>query len=262
METDSTPTIAAPLPPRRRLRRALALLTAAIAVVGGTILTAPAPPAEADSCYTWQRTLSAGDSGADVRELQIRVAGWSGYRTNLAIDGSFGPATTTAVRNFQQAYGLQVDGIFGPATRSKIYSLQDADCSPAHFSWSEVDGGCGRGGFAGGSVSAATVRQNLLRAMWRAEAIRHRLGDRPLTVTSGFRSQACDRQVGGSGSGQHTYGKALDLVGGGGQSLCQIALAARYTSNTVILGPGYPNHHDHIHVDNGGSYWSAPSCGI
>lgn len=217
-------------------------------------------PAHADECYTWGRTLSQGASGADVAQLQIRVAGHEGYGVNMAIDGSFGAQTAAAVRGFQSAYGLAADGVAGPATYAKIYALQDADCTPAHFSYAEVDGGCGEGGYSGGSVSAATVKENLLRAMWRAEALRHRLGDRPLTVTSGFRSQACDRAVGGSGTGQHTYGSAIDLVG---LPFCDIASNARYTGFGGIFGPGYPGHDDHVHVDiRSGRSWSAPSCGI
>ena len=180
----------------------------------------------------------------------------------MAIDGSYGGQTTTAVRNFQAAYGLAVDGVAGPATYSKIYALQDADCSPAHFAWSEVDGGCGQGGYSGGSVSATQVKENLKRAMWRAEALRQRLGNVPLTVTSGFRSQSCDRSVGGSGTGQHTYGSALDFVSAE-RSLCQIAGQARYTSYGAMLGPGYPDHDDHVHVDiRSGQFWRAPGCGI
>jgi len=166
------------------------------------------------------------------------------------------------VRGFQAAYGLPADGVAGNATYAKIYELQDADCTPVHFSYAEVDGGCGAGGYSGGSVGAATVQQNLLRAMWRAEALRHRLGDQPLTVTSGFRSQACDRSVGGSGTGQHTYGTALDLVGSSA-SLCTIAQNARYAGFGGIFGPGYPDHDDHVHVDvRAGQSWSAPTCGI
>lgn len=242
------------------LRRAAAALLLTLSSI--TVLVAQPPAAHADECYTWYRTLSAGSSGSDVTELQVRVAGWAGYGVNMAIDGSFGAQTQTAVRNFQSAYGLAVDGVAGPATFSKIYALQDADCSPLHFAWSEVDGGCGQGGYSGGSVSATTVRENLKRAMWRAEALRHRLGGYPLTVTSGFRSQSCDRSVGGSGTGQHTYGTALDLVSSS-RTLCQIAGGARYTSFGAILGPGYPDHHDHVHVDiRSGRFWEAPSCGI
>ena len=183
----------------------------------------------------------------------------------MAIDGSYGAQTAAAVEGFQRAYGVTpYDGIAGQATFNKIYELQDADCSPAHFAFSEVDGGCGAGGYSGGSVSAATVQENLKRAMWRAEALRHQLGDTPLRVTSGFRSTACDASVGGSGSGQHTYGTAIDLTGfSGSPSLCTIAQQARYAGFGGIFGPGYPNHDDHAHVDiRAGRVWSASSCGI
>ena len=224
------------------------------------VTTATTVPAHADECYTWSRNLSSGASGADVAQLQIRVAGWAGYGVNMGIDGSFGPQTVNAVKGFQAAHGLGADGVAGPATYAKIYALQDPDCTPAHFSYAEVDGGCGQGGYSGGSVSAATVQENLKRAMWRAEALRERMGNVPLTVTSGFRSQACDRQVGGSGTGQHTYGSAIDLVGA---SFCSLAQNARYNGFGGIFGPGYPGHDDHVHVDiRAGRSWSAPDCGV
>lgn len=242
-----------------RLRALLSTLAVTVVSLVAVTTTTP-PPAHADECYTWGRTLSSGASGADVAQLQIRVAGWAGYGVNMGIDGSYGPQTVQAVRGFQAAHGLGADGVAGPATYAKIYALQDADCTPAHFSYAEVDGGCGQGGYSGGSVSAATVKENLKRAMWRAEALRQRMGNVPLRVTSGFRSQACDRQVGGSGTGQHTYGTAIDLVGA---SFCGLSQQARYTGFGGIFGPGYPGHDDHVHVDiRPGRSWSAPSCGV
>lgn len=244
----------------RRLRSVIAALAVTIASVF-VVTTGTIAPAHADECYTWGRTLRQGASGSDVAQLQIRVAGWAGYGVNMAIDGQFGAQTHNAVRNFQAAYGLAADGIAGPNTYSKIYALQDADCSPAHFSFAEVDGGCGQGGYSGGSVDAATVKENLKRAMWRAEALRHQLGDRALVVSSGFRSQACDRQVGGSGTGQHTYGRAIDLTGT--PSLCQLAQQGRHAGFGGIFGPGYPDHNDHTHLDiRAGRSWSAPNCGV
>lgn len=215
--------------PARRIRTALAAVALTLASVV-TRTAATSAPAHADECYTWGRSLSSGASGDDVAQLQIRVAGWAGY------------------------------GVAGPATFAKIHQLQDADCSPPHFSYAEVDGGCGQGGYSGGSVSAATVRENLKRAMWRAEALRQRMGNVSLRVTSGFRSQACDRQVGGSGTAQHTYGSAIDLVGA---SFCAMSQQARYTGFGGIFGPGHPDHDDQVHVDiRAGRSWRAPDCGV
>jgi len=247
-------------------RRLLRLLTSLLVALGATVTVnvALAGPAAADGCYTWGRTLSEGMSGSDVTQLQIRVAGWVSYGEVLAIDGVYGARTKAAVTRFQQAYGLAADGIAGPQTFNKIYELQDNDCTPIHFSFAEVtqSATCGsQASLTGGSVSASQVRANLIRVMWQAEALRRQLGDRPLVVSSGFRSQACDRRVGGSGTGEHTYGRAIDLVGT--PSLCTIAQRARYAGFNGIFGPGYPNHNDHTHVDIRPSRsWSAPSCGI
>lgn len=252
------------------------LVTAAVAVAGGMIVAvapagaapaAPAPVAQpatipGDGCYTWPRVLRQGTSGADVTRLQIRVAGWVASGEVLVIDGQFGPATARAVTAFQRGYGLAADGVAGDATFAKIYALQDNDCTPIHFSYAEANGNCGRGGdFSGGAVSAATVKENLLRAMWKAEALRHKLGDRPIGVSSGFRDRTCNASVGGASNSRHMYGDALDLVPG--PSLCTLAQNARSAGFSHIFGPGYPDHNDHVHVDSSaGRNWSAPNCGI
>ncbi|GHB66401.1 muramoylpentapeptide carboxypeptidase [Streptomyces viridiviolaceus] len=224
----------------------------------GTLATAGT--AHADGCYTWSRTLSQGASGADVTQLQIRLGGYPGYGAVLAVDGEFGPATTAALKRFQSAYGLTADGVAGPNTFNKLYALQDDDCTPIHFTYSELND-CNTT-WSGGAVSAATAKANALRTMWKLEALRHALGDQPITVTSGFRSYACNDAVGGASSSRHLYGDAADL-GAGPHSLCTLAKQARNHGFRGILGPGYPGHNDHTHVDHRSSqYWSAPSCGI
>ena len=246
------------------IKRLSRLLVAAALGLGTTftISVVAAPPAAADGCYTWSGTLREGSSGAAVTRLQIRVAGWVAFGEVLAIDGQFGPATERAVTRFQQAYGLTADGIAGSQTFNKIYALQDDDCTPVHFSYAEANNNCGKGGdFSGGAVSAAQVKENLLRAMWKTEALRHKLGDRPIGVSSGFRDYACNASVGGASNSRHLYGDALDLVPG--PSLCDMARTARSTGFNGIFGPGYPDHNDHTHVDSGPSRaWSAPNCGI
>ena len=52
--------------------------------------------------------LRQGSAGSNVRIIQGIL--------RISIDASFGPATHTAVINFQRARGLSADGIVGPAT--------------------------------------------------------------------------------------------------------------------------------------------------
>lgn len=243
---------------RRTARLLPSLVMVMVASLAGVVATAGT--AQADGCYTWSRTLSQGASGADVTQLQIRVAGHAGYGGVLAIDGDYGPATAAAVKRFQSAYGLGADGVAGSATFSKLYALQDDDCTPVHFSYSELNR-C-NSTWAGGAVSAATAKSNALRTMWKLEAMRHALGDQPITVTSGFRSYACNDAVGGASGSRHLYGDAADL-GAGPHSLCKLAQQARSHGFNGILGPGYPGHGDHTHLDHRASrFWSASSCGI
>lgn len=247
--------------PRRTVRTVLALVMVAAALLVGSAASATAgPAAAADGCYTWTRDLAQGASGDDVTQLQVRISGYPASGEVITVDGQFGPATKAAVTRFQQAYGLTANGTAGAATYQKIYELQDDDCSPVHFDFSELNN-C-NSDWSGGAVSAAQAKSNALRTMWKLEAMRHSLGDQPLRVTSGFRSKACNDQVGGAPSSRHLYGDAADL-GAGAHSLCTMAKEARNRGFHGILGPGYPGHDDHTHVDHRSSkYWDAPDCGV
>lgn len=246
-------------PPRRR-RGPRALV--AVVLLGSTLaLVAPAAPVAADGCATWRRTLGQGSSGTDVRRLQVRVAGYPGFGRRLSVDGQFGPATRAAVRRFQAAYGLGVDGIAGPRTLGLVERLQEDDCTPVGFSFGELDDGCGGSGFDGGNTTAATARSTALMTMWKLQALRHALGDRPITVASGFRSTPCNRLAGGASRSRHLYGDAADLDAGP-HSLCALARQARHHGFDGIYGPGYPGHSSHVHIDGRGLSWRAPRCGI
>ncbi|MFI1222479.1 MULTISPECIES: D-Ala-D-Ala carboxypeptidase family metallohydrolase [unclassified Streptomyces] len=247
----------------------LATLAGAALAFGGTITASATPAADsapsgnvgtADACYTWSGNLQEGSSGEAVRQLQIRVAGYPGTGSQIDIDGVFGPATKAAVQRFQAAYGLGADGIAGAQTFGKIYELQDDDCTPVNFTYAELNR-C-NSDWSGGKVSAATARANALVTMWKLQAMRHAMGDRPITVNGGFRSVSCNSAVGGAANSRHMYGHAADL-GAGPQGFCALAQTARNHGFTEILGPGYPGHNDHTHVAGGsGRFWSAPSCGI
>lgn len=181
-------------------------------VVGGGIAAAPLLTGTA-SAYPWSRTLRQGATGADVVELQIRVAGYptdGPSQTRIVLDGDFGPATAGAVRRFQSAYGLGVDGVVGPQTQGQLNSLESSDGSTLHFNFSEFTDRVS-GNFNGGKVSAATAKENARRAMWKLEALRLKLGNRPITVNSGFRSIQHNADVGGASDSMHLYGTAADL---------------------------------------------------
>jgi hypothetical protein len=62
--------------------------------------------------------LKPGDTGVQVKRLQ-RALAQLGY-TIGTVDGDYGPATKTAVEQFQTASNLTPDGLFGPATRTAL----------------------------------------------------------------------------------------------------------------------------------------------
>jgi zinc D-Ala-D-Ala carboxypeptidase len=208
---------------------------AARGMVAGAAVAAARPAT--GGCATWKRTLRQGARGGDVANLQVRVAGWMTSHGVLEIDGDYGPATAAAVARFQAGYGLRASGVADAATLAKLDALEGPDCSPAHFSLAELDNSaaCG-GGFAGGRVGSQEVRTNLRRLMWKLEALRRKLHDRPLTVASGFRSVACNRRVGGASNSQHLYGTAADLVAPG-LSLCTVARAAAAPASAASSAP-------------------------
>ena len=73
------------------------------AIMGGTApAPAPIPAKDGES----RPTLRRGASGDEVKIVQARVG--------VDADGSFGPATEAAVRQFQRDHGLVPDGIVGP----------------------------------------------------------------------------------------------------------------------------------------------------
>jgi zinc D-Ala-D-Ala carboxypeptidase len=199
---------AAALPYRRRT--VLRALT--IGSVGAGLVAAGALPAAAGDLGV--RELRTGMSGVDVRELQIRIAGWASddaRHSFVQVSGVFDAATDAAVRRFQKAHGLPSDGVVGPAMRDQLAALAAADGSTLHFEWAPFAAPDG-GGFAGGNLDEATVRENVRRLMYKLEALRHKLDGREIEVRAGFHGTGYRPSRLAPTGGVHTDGGAADIT--------------------------------------------------
>lgn len=71
-------------------------------------------------CTVEVKILRKGDKGNDVKAMQILLAG-NGCKCGVSgADGSFGPATLSALKKYQQKKKLEADGICGPATWASL----------------------------------------------------------------------------------------------------------------------------------------------
>ena len=80
-------------------------------------IAAPTPAPTPEPQY---HTLRRGDQGPEVVTLQQALTEL-GYLKGAA-DGNFGTGTMTAVKEFQQAEGLDADGIAGRLTQEALYA--------------------------------------------------------------------------------------------------------------------------------------------
>ncbi len=110
-----------------------ALMAQISALGGGSMSTSSACP------YTWTRSLTQGDTGADVMALQKFLNGSADTKVAVSGAGStgsetsfYGPATAAAVSNFQVKYRTDIlspvglvnaTGFFGPSTMAKANAL-------------------------------------------------------------------------------------------------------------------------------------------
>lgn len=71
--------------------------------------------------------VGRGSKGSDVTELQ-KLLNSNGYA--LDVDGSFGPKTQAAVKDYQQKNGLKVDGIVGNNTWGSLTKANTPAAAP------------------------------------------------------------------------------------------------------------------------------------
>lgn len=91
-----------------KIKRLLAVILAVVMLMG--VL----PIAELSASAVSYSTVRKGSKGETVKTLQTILNEVD--NAGLVVDGSFGSATRSAVKAFQEANNLKVDGIVGPAT--------------------------------------------------------------------------------------------------------------------------------------------------
>jgi hypothetical protein len=121
----------------------------------------------------------------------------------IAVDGSVGPATTQAVRWFQESWtgsNLVIDGAWGPATEAAAREcLANGRRISAHYSLPE---------FACNHCHWPRANRSLIRGL---ETLRARYYSGGMGIVSGYRCVVHNDAIGGAKGSQHLYGRAANI---------------------------------------------------
>jgi len=155
---------------------------------------------------------------------------------NGDIDGIWGPMTHAAIIAFQIDNGLSDDGIVGDYTSEKLFGTAapsqpaappasnpiDGDMYTEHFSKFEMSCECiwqGGPGYCSGHLGE--MHPELMR---RLELVRQELNI-PMSISSGFRCDQLNADVGGVWDSYHKLGRACDVpcISANGYSVDEMA---------------------------------------
>lgn len=211
-------------------------------------------PLTSSSCPT---NMTQGENDGCVVTLQQLL---NNHGATLAVDGSFGPATLSAVESYQSSHGLSVDGVVGPGTKSSLTGSSTPPVNPPPPSGSTMSA----------IVSYATAIQNKsAETGWGGGAIQYVWGGGHMgkpgpstgTCVGDPQSLSCnDPSAVGldcSGFARWVYSLAYgsDVLGAGGTGQ-QIKEMTRVTSpvagDLVFFGSSADNtDHVGIYIGNG-----------
>lgn len=125
-----------------------------------------------------------------------------------SIDGKYGDRTVGACKAYQAGVGLAEDGVCGPETWGSLQAGKKPqpveEPHTAHFTmreWRCKDG----------TDVPREYWPNLQRAMDKLEVLRTKLGNRPITIVSGYRTPAYNAKVDGAKQSQHMFATAADI---------------------------------------------------
>lgn len=199
----------------------------------------------------------SGDTGASVTALQkaLNLRGAS-----LTVDGSYGPATTSAVKAAQSRGGISADGVAGPDTwRVLVNNTSGGGGSGTDYADPE-------GRYANGKLPASTLCSISYAANWKLacyaikdyeamnSAYRAAIGSN-LTITHGtmtaYRTVAdqqylwdnCPSRCAVPGTSNHGLGKAIDISRSGAGETWLANNASKYGFVRDVSGEPWHFHY-------------------
>lgn len=151
--------------------------------------------------------LYRGSRGTHVRNLQQKLIdlGFGRFMRKFGVDGHFGKETENALKKLQKWLGVKVDGIYGSQTEKAMNSRFNHLGLLGSYNFKAREFDC--------KDKYRTRAPNGMskELIIKLERLRHELGDRPVTITSGYRTPAHNKLVGGASNSQHLYGRASDI---------------------------------------------------
>ena len=177
-------------------------------------------------------TVKYGSSGDDVKELQRRLNS-AGY--SVAVDGSFGNQTRSAVQDYQKKNNLTIDGVVGSQTWGSLLGSVNTPQGTAQ-------GQTGGGSYAGTGKPGAYESRNKGQLDALYDQIVNRKPFRFDLDGNGLYQQYKDQYVSlGKMAMEDTMGQAAGLTGGYGSSYAQGAGQQAYNQYLQQLGTIVPD---------------------
>lgn len=122
-----------------------------------TQTTAPSGSVLGATTFSFSGPVNIGDVSDDVKKIQVLLKTDTAIYPEGVTSGVYGPATTQAIRNLQERFGLDPVGVVGPATTALLERLIAQQNSDGTYPSDILDPTRPTGEVAGVSTSADTT---------------------------------------------------------------------------------------------------------
>ncbi len=210
-----------------------------------------------------EKTLAKINSTVTSLQNDLKALGYSLGSS----DGVYGTNTKNAVRRFQSANSLSADGIAGQKTLQKISSLKSGNTQVSNYSStpSKVVTYSLRADGSKNITRNFKIKEfkcndgsDIVKIDLKLAALLQDIRDyfnKPVTISSAYRTSSYNKKVGGSSQSLHLYGQAAD-ISISGVSPREIA---RYAESLGVKGIGLYSSFVHVDTRTTKYYWAYSS---